>query len=283
MQRSSFLDEWKSALKSTGIAADDIVYIASDAAYLLAEANRCYGIQTSVERDEFLHGLVDVLQEVVGSGGTLLFPVFTWGFCKGEAFDQRYTKGEVGALNNWILSNRRDFRRTQHPMYSFMVWGERAAELLALDNVDAWDEQSPFAYLHRHGGKMLLVNVSLQRAFTFMHYVERSIKVPYRYLKNFRGSYTDESGHTEERKYILYVRDLAIVLQEKLPDTMLENPGAMLSQRWRGGTLKRIDLSWAYDIVKDDLLNRAGEQCYRFENYRIDWMGGATHEDDLGH
>jgi hypothetical protein len=283
VHRGAFFDEWKSTLQRIGIERGDMVYVASDATYLLAAARKRWGTQEPFDREEFLHSFVDDLQNAVGDAGTLLFPVFTWRFCRGEAFDQRKTTGEVGALNNWVLANRRDFRRTRHPMYSFMVWGRGAEELLALDNVDAWDEKSPFAYLHTHGGKMLLVNVSLQRAFTFMHYVERSIKVPYRYLKSFRGNYTDENGCTEERSYVLYVRDLAIISEEKLSDAMLEGPGAMVSGEWSGGILKSIDLSHAYDIVKDDLLNCGGGQCYRFENYQIDWMRGATHEDDLGH
>ncbi len=283
MPRYDYLDEWKAVLRKLGIGRGDMLYIASDATLLLTEARKHCSVRTAQERTEFLHAFVNVLQEVVGSEGTLLFPVFTWTFCKGNAFDIRTTKGEVGALNNWVLGNRKDFRRTQNPMYSFMVWGEAAETLLALDNADAWDETSPFAYLHRHGGKMLLLNVSLQRAFTFMHYVERSIKVPYRYLKNFRASYTDEEGKTEKRSYVLYVRDLSIVSHEKLEDSMLEEPGAMIGEMWGDLSVRRIDLPWAYNIVKDDLLCYGGAQCYQFANYQLDWKRGATHEDDLGH
>lgn len=283
MQRYACLDEWKMVLKKLGIGRGDILYIASDATLLLAEARRCYHVRMPQEREEFLHAFVDVLQKVVGPTGTLLFPVFTWAFCRGKHFDVRVTKGEVGALNNWVLAQRKEFRRTQNPMYSFMVWGGAAKELLALSDIDAWDETSPFAYLHRHGGKMLLLHVSLQRAFTFMHYVERSIKVPYRYLKNFRADYTDENGNTEERSYILYVRDMSIISHENLPDVLLETPGAMRMEKWGNLTVKSIDLPWAYDIVKEDLLQHGGVHCYQFENYQIDWERGATHGDDLGH
>ena len=43
-----------------------------------------------------------------------------------------------------------------------------------------------------------------------MHYVEEKIRVPYRYMKEFVGSYVDESGLEEQRKYSMYVRDLQI-------------------------------------------------------------------------
>lgn len=272
----------KDTLATLGIGKGDILYIASDATLLLMEARKKYGVKTGKERDAFLNSFVDALQECVGTEGTLLFPVFTWEFCRGNGFDVRSTPGEVGALNNWVLSKRMDFRRTRHPLYSFMVWGSEAETFLAMDNVDAWDEKSPFAYLHHNNGKMLLLNVSLQRAFTFMHYVGRSIRVPYRYLKNFRGLYTDVNGETTERSYVMYVRDLDIVSQEYEPEEMLEKPGAMRAAVWENLTLKCIDLPMAYDIVKDDLMNHGGKQCYHFENYVIDWLKGATHEDDLG-
>lgn len=283
MDCRKWLDSWKAALTDVGVARGDILYVASDAALLLAEARRNYGIKTAQDKDTFLHSVVDILQETVGSEGTLLFPVFTWDFCRGKGFDVRTTKGEVGALNNWILTQRNDFRRTQHPLYSFLVWGKEAEPLLALNNIDAWDERSPFAYLHRHHGKMLLLNVSLQRGFTFMHYVERMLRVPYRYLKNFHGSYTDSGGETQERSYIMYVRDLAVLSHERLPDEMLEEPGVMTAGRWGKLTVKQIDLSRAYDVLADDLLHHGGRQCYHFENYILDWNKGATHEDDLGH
>lgn len=272
----------KKNLTALRIGKGDILYVASDATLLLTEARKKYGVKTGKERDAFLNSFIDALQECVSTEGTLLFPVFTWEFCRGHGFDIRKTPGEVGALNNWVLSKRSDFRRTQHPLYSFMVWGAEAETLFAMENVDAWDEKSPFAFLHHYNGKMLLINVSLQRAFTFMHYVGRSIRVPYRYLKNFRGLYTDINGKTAKRNYIMYVRDLDIVSHEYEPEEMLEMPGAMRTIPWGSLTLKCIDLPKAYDIVKDDLLNNGGRQCYHFENYSIDWSKGATHEDDLG-
>lgn len=283
MQRYDCLEKLKKVLKHLGVERGDMLYIASDATLLLAEARKYYGVKTAQEREAFLHALVNVLQEAVGAAGTLLFPVFTWAFCRGEPFDVRVTKGEVGALNNWVMAHRKEFRRTQNPMYSFMVWGGEAENLLALSDVDAWDETSPFAYLHHHGGRMLLLHVSLQRAFTFMHYVERALKVPYRYLKNFRADYTDENGKTEKRSYILYVRDRSIVSHEKLPDAMLETPGAMLKEKWGNLLVKSIDLPRAYDIIKEDLLQCGGRYCYQFENYQIDWKRGATHGDDFSH
>ncbi len=271
----------KKALAELHIEYGDIVYIASDVTLLLAEARKKYHVKTAEQRDEFLNEFIDMLQEVVGDQGTLLFPVFSWDFCRGNGFDARTTMGEVGALNNWILNNRADFARTQHPIYSFMVWGGQSNSLLAMDNVDAFGEDSPFAYLHYHSGKMLLLNVSLQRSFTFMHYVEESVRVPYRYMKNFRGLYKDVKGDTSEKSYTMYVRDLEIESCEYIPDEMLEEKKIVNTAQLENIIFKVFSLVDAYPIVADDLLHNHGSKCYKFTNYRLEWGEGATHPDDI--
>lgn len=279
---AEFLSGLRKCLLRLGVEKGDSLYIASDAARLIVEVKRQYGMRTGQQRNEFLSMLVDTLQNLVGAEGTVLFPTFSWDFCRGKGFDRRSSLGEVGALNNWILQNRKDFKRTQHPLYSFLVWGKEAEALADFDNSDAWGTDSPFGWMHRQGGKMLLLDVSLQRGFTFMHYVEESVRVPYRYFKNFRGSYTDLDGMTTERSYVMYVRDLSIISQEYLPDSFLENAGVMRGRSCGNLTMKVIDLAKAYEVVANDLRNHNGEHCYRFEDYAIDWNRGATHEDDLG-
>ena len=282
MAYEEMLTSLPNAMKQAGIGKGDMVYIASDASLLLMEARKKCEVKTASQRNKFLHCFIDTLQEIVGEQGTLLFPVFSWSFCRGESFDIRHTPGEVGALNNWVLEHRQDFRRTKHPLYSFMVWGHGANALVNLENMDAWGSDSPFAYLHENDGKMLLLNVTLQRGFTFMHYVEESVKVPYRYQKNFRGSYTDDQGLTCIRSYTMYVRDLAISSQEYAPDTMLEDKGIVKISKWGEMTLKGFNLAESFPVVADDLRHNGGRMCYKFANYELVWDKGATHADDIG-
>lgn len=277
-----YFHEFEKQLYGLNIQRGDTLYIASDVSLLLSEARKNFGIKTKLQRDEFLNQLIHTYQQVVGQAGTLMVPVFTWDFCRGKEFDYRNTKSETGALSNWILENRADFSRTNHPMYSFMVWGKDQLMLTNMDNKDAWSENSPFAYLHTKKAKLLLLNVSLQRGFTFLHYIGRSIRVPYRYMKDFRGTYIDKDGVKSVRVYSMYVRDLAIESKEYLPDTFLEEAGVMNSRSYGKINLKVVDLAEAYNIVKNDLLNNQGKNCYIFYNYQIDWTKGATHDDETG-
>ena len=276
-----FFDGLVAALRAQGVGTGDMIYITSDVTGLMNTARKRFGVRTAVERDAYLDAFVNALQSLVTMEGTLLFPAFTWSFCKGKPFDIRRTYSQVGALNNWILMHRDDFRRTKHPLYSFLVWGKRSADLLALENRDAFGNDSPFSYIHRHHGKLLLFDVNLQRGFTFMHYVEESIRVPYRYLKAFRGRYTDAGGNTDERIYTMYVRDLDIVSQEYLRDSFPEERGLLLRFSWQDLTLGVLDLAMAYSLYCDDFRMHGGRECYHFTNYAIDWTNPPTHEDDL--
>lgn len=270
---------WQQAIKDLGIKSGDIVYVASDITLPLCNAYK-EGVRTKSDRDNYLHELINMLQGVIGSEGTLLFPVFTWAFCRGKGFDAKTTLGEVGSLNNWILQNRTDFIRTRHPIYSFMVWGRAADLLAALDNISGWGDNSPFAYLHYNGGKMLYINVSLQRGLTFMHYVEETEKVPYRYTKAFRGSYTDSRGKTTEKIYTMYVRDLAIQSAEYMPDEFLLHSGIMQEKFVQDISLKSLNLNAAYEPLRKDLLENGAENFYKFTDYKLNWET-KTHEDDF--
>lgn len=275
------IEDCKKGLQDLGIKKGDVVYVGSDITQLLVALRKKENLTTKEQQNAFLHELVDTLQEAVGEEGTLLFPVFTWSFCKGKPFDVKKTPGVVGVLNNWVLKNREDFRRTAHPIYSFMVWGKDADLLVSLDNQESWGIDSPFAYLRDAHAKLLLLNVSLQRAFTFMHFVEQSVEVPYRYHKYFLGSYTDGKGRTTNRCYSMYVRDLDIIAEEYLPDSWMEEAGLMQGVHTEDVTLKVLDLAGAYPVVADDLLHNGGGNCYHYGNYEIDWEKGRTHEHEV--
>lgn len=271
----------REVIRKLGVSNGDIVYVASNITLFMHVARKQYGVQTDEDKEKFLNCFIDILKEFVTESGTLLFPTYTWTFCRDHFFDRRQTKSEVGALNNWILEERKDFVRTKHPIYSFMVWGKDKQYLTELDNEDSWGIGSPFEYLYHNKAKMLLLDVHLRQCFTFMHYVEECIKVPFRYFKNFRGRYVDTDGSETERSYTMFVRDLDIESDINEPDSMLIEPGVMKESVWNGIKLRLVDLAASYEIYSKDLLENGGLQCYRFKNYALDWKSPQTHVDDL--
>lgn len=276
-----WLEDFKDTCHALGICKGDIVYISSDITMLMYRVSKTYGIKTKEAKKEFLNRFVDTLKEMVGDEGTLLVPMFTWSFCRGVDYDTRKTPGEVGVLGNWILENRADFRRTKHPLYSFMVTGKDAKLLYDMENKIAWGEDSPFAYMHHNHAKNLLLNVSLERCFTFTHYVEQCLKAPYRYLKDFVGTYIDDEGNKTQRTYSMFVRDLDIDSKQVTPDNCLDEAGVAVTKEFDHNTLKLVELEKAYPVVVDNYLNHNGSDWYDFGDYVIDWKAGQTHPDDL--
>ncbi len=265
---------WKQfhdTLDELGIGKGDILYVGSDIAAVIVQASRELEFRSKQEQTEYLNTLIDEIQKHVTESGTLLFPVYSWEICRGGDFDYYKTQGEVGSLNNFILNNRKDFVRTRHAIYSFMVWGRDAKMLYEMNNQEAWGKASPFYYIHQNGGKEFDINVSAFRSMTFKHYVEMSVKVPYRYPKYFICNYTDENGVTEERTYSMYVRDLAVKMKSSQDNPFFLEKGVAKTVDFQGCPFNVIDLKGAYEVLKDDLLNNGGQNVYHFENYSIDW------------
>lgn len=276
-----YFEEFKNCLWEYGIKKGDVVYVSSDVKPFLWYVGREFGIKKRSEQFLLLDKLIDSIQEVVGVEGTLLFPNYTWSFCRGEVFDYKKTQGEIGILGNYILNNRSDFYRTQHPIYGFMVWGKDALYLRNLPNQDSWGDASPFAYLHRKNAKQLNLGVSMSNCLTFLHYVEQCINVPYRYKKYFMSNYIDEYGVEEVRVYSMYVRDTGIDSYVTLPQEYFCKEKVISQEVFKGWEITFMELEDVYEAIEDDLRNKQGEHIYHFDNYKINWNVKQTHCDEI--
>ena len=160
-----------------------------------------------------MNDLLDTFIDRLGEEGTLLLPTYNWDFCHGETFDYRNTLGQTGSLGNVALK-RDDFKRTQHPIYSFAVWGRDQSLLCQLQNKSAFGGDSPFAYFELVHAKNVFIGLTMIKGYTFDHYIEqKSNMVKYRYDKLFKSNYIDESGNVSNRAYSMFVRKLSINTQ----------------------------------------------------------------------
>ena len=187
-------------LQGVGVEKGDIIDVSSDMANVLLYCRRI-GVRLVPDH------LIDSLHELVGPEGTVMIRTFTWDFCHGEPFDFRTSPSRVGALGNAAMK-RADFKRTGHPIYSWMVWGKRAGELLQMDQPNAFGPGSVFDFLDINHAKQLTLGNTSSDSTTQMHHVEAACKVPYRFDKPFTGEYTDYSGNTCLKTYSMHVRPL---------------------------------------------------------------------------
>lgn len=265
---NDYIASIKEQILSMGVQSGDILYVSSDMAGILKRAQIDLGFRDKEGREQFLNALIDMLKDMVGSEGTLLFPMYNWDFCKGVRFCMKTTRSKVGALNNFILENRNDFKRTRHPLYSFMVAGKDADYLCSLDNQEAFGPNSPFAYLDKRPSKQLALGVDMAGGITFFHYVEQLNNAPYRYHKIFIGEYEDLSGITEIRAYSQYVRDLSIDYEYILADDFLKRKAGLVKKQINGWQASVIILSDVKKAITDNLLDGA-EEIYRIKNYDV--------------
>ena len=255
MDVSEFIEIINEDLLKKTIKSGDIIYVASDMVGVFSAAKSC-GVQTGKkERELICDELINSLIELVGQNGTVLIPVFSWDYCKGIPFDYRHSKGKTGILGNYILNCRNDFRRTRHPIYSFMVWGKYSDLLVSFNNQDSWGKDSPFEFLYGNHAKQLNINVTMNHCLTMVHYVEQKLNVPYRYEKHFINYYIGLDGKKVRGDYSMFVRNLDYHFKTALPESFFEYKLFYKKYEGHGLFVSVSDIEKVCDVLEEDLKN----------------------------
>lgn len=246
----SKIEQYLAPIRELGIEQGDVLFVSSDIKRLLFGYYEKYDEMLSVD------DIIYYLQQLVGEKGTLLFPTYNWGFCRGVAWDYYKTKCETGSLGTVALK-RKDFKRTQHPIYSYSVWGKDQEFLCNKTNISSFGADSVFAYLAEKHAKNLIIDVNFTHCLTFVHYVEQnSGLVTYRYEKNFTALYRDSQGVESTRTYSMFVRDLDL--------DVVNDFDPMEKQLLERGIAKRIHI----DDVPITLLDMHGAIASIFEDIK---------------
>lgn len=250
--------EYKELVDQLNVKKGDRIWLSSELIKLVLQFKKA-GIKFDGNE------LINAFQNQVGSEGTIIIPVFTFDFSNKGYYDIKKTKGTTGALGNIALA-REDFRRTQHPMHSFMVWGKDRDELASIKNRNSFGNDSPFGYCVGKHVKQIILGTDYVHAMTFVHYAEVVCNVPYRFPKSFRGLYVDECGHEEEREYDYAARKLEIEPEERFNKIgeILENKG--ISQKLLFGGLEcyNIDLASSFPVICEDIIHNMCRNIYDF-------------------
>ncbi len=199
--------------------------------------------------------LMEVIEEKIGQEGTILIRTFNWDFCHGKEFNVKTTPSQVGELGN-IFLNRDDYRRTRHPIYSWMVKGKYMQKLCDLDNTCSFGKGSPWDFFEKKNAKMIILGNTRALGLTCLHHIEQELQMPYRYEKNFEALYTDEKGITEKKIYSMYVRklDRQVLFDDKnVRMNLIQND--LMDERLLDGYLKIATLNYkdVYNRIHSDL------------------------------
>ena len=150
--------------------------------------------------------VINVMHELVGSDGTVLFPNFNFtSWAEQHYFDILETPSKMGAITE-NARMRPDTKRTPHPMYSFAVLGHRAEQFAACEDVEAYGPNSTFALFHKTNGTIISIGLDFNSTFSMHHYIEYNVGCDYRRVKEFTGIYIGYDRKPQIKTYTMFVR-----------------------------------------------------------------------------
>ncbi|MEG2623286.1 MAG: AAC(3) family N-acetyltransferase [Clostridia bacterium] len=177
-------DEIHEALLALNAQDCDVLFVHSDISFGLP--NRSY------KRKEYLGKLFDIIIEL--GVQTVVFPTFTYSFCNSEVYDVNNSATSMGALNEYARKQA-DAVRSLDPLLSVVAFGEQRERLTqgACDN--SLGHGSILDKLHHTSNvKFLFFGAEFSNSFTYVHYVEKMMNVPYRFDMVFDGTIVDHDG-----------------------------------------------------------------------------------------
>ncbi len=177
----------KEALRAADAAECDVLYIHTDMTFGLP----------AMKRGELLAALLDCLESL--GVRTLVFPAFTFSFCNNEPFDARNSRTPMGALNEYARRTGRGVRSAD-PLLSIYALGD-PLDLTENLGPSSIGENSSYDRLHKCGREVrfLFFGADMRECFTYTHYMEAIIGVPYRYDREFTGTIIDGAERREAR------------------------------------------------------------------------------------
>lgn len=183
-------------LKTVGADKCDILFAHTDVSFGIPNA--------ALKRKQYLDALYESLLFL--NVGTLMFPSFTYSFCNNENYDVRNSKTSMGALIEHIRK-KDGVKRSLDPLLSMIAIGKQ--EDIVDGNVGnhSLGKDSVFNRLHNSSNaKFLFFGADFTEYFTYVHYVEKMLNVPYRFDKAFSGKIIDYSGNEYDDTHYIHTQ-----------------------------------------------------------------------------
>jgi aminoglycoside 3-N-acetyltransferase len=228
-----------------------------------ADLTRLALITRRKKRDFEIDRFITNLKQCLGKGGTLVIPSFNFNLHNDEYYNPTKTLPITGALAVAALK-RPEFFRTKNPLHSFLVWGEHAEALAALNNKSSFSADSPFAFMNENHATMLLIDTSVSAAFTFVHHVEEMEKVHYRKYKTIGINFDENTGNAIRKEYLLYAKKPGWTMDLAGLETLLTEKQIARKLLINQVPFTLVALHEAYPIIRDDIRGNKSKSLARF-------------------
>lgn len=232
------------ALRAVGAQDADVLFIHTDLTFGMPDMTRT--------RRELMTGM---LKAVLALGvGTICVPTFTFSFPNGRDYDVRKSRSRMGAFNEY-LRKQPEAVRSIDPLMSVALLGDKKYLVTDIGH-ESIGRDCTFDLLHREQGTVKFVFLGTQPAacFTYTHYMEHQLQVPYRYNRPFTGKITTTDGKMYEDTYQLYVRYQGVEPTSRDDfEQLLLSSGAMQKAPCGDGFVYCVEESAAYEAFMEQM------------------------------
>jgi len=148
-----------------------------------------------------------VLFELVGTGGGVIVPTFTYSFTKGEVYDVQNTKSTVGDFTNYFLTLD-DCYRNLEPNFSMAGVGKNIQKIICRNRSLTFGKNSIYEKIEEADVLFLLLGINWDQGLSYFMHLEASYGVEYRYNKVFDGETIDYDRRLIKDKATHFVRNI---------------------------------------------------------------------------
>ena len=233
------------ALAAVGLRRGDVVFSHSNVGF--------FGIpESGKDPDSVFKTIYGAFRQVIGEEGTLVVPAYTYSFCVMKPFDPDNTPSTCGLFTE-LVRLQPDARRSLDPIFSVAAIGRLSDELTRDAPAECFGPDSFWArFLEKDG---IICNLNFDASSTFIHFVEKSLGVPYRYDKLFTGDLIVR-GHRWKSSAIYSVQDLSnpstVVAPEPF-DQLARERGLAKSAPVGRGSVVAIRAADCFQLLRNQL------------------------------
>ncbi len=252
--------EYLTLASSLHLKGDEVIFLSADLTRL---AMLCAKNKVQFKADEFIQSFMHQLPS-----GTLVIPTYTDNLTDGMTFDVLKSKPNIGAIAVRAFQHS-SFFRTSDPFHSMAVWGKHLQPFKEITDNHTFGKNSAFGVLHQLNAKMVMIDLTLNQNFTFLHYCEESANVFWRKLVKHKMNIVNEEGAMIEKEFWFYTRKLGYQNALDPLEKILTHEGYITSFDWKGVSIKTLDFSPVFDRILMDIKNNKGRSFRRFSVYEF--------------
>lgn len=194
----------RSALFEVGADQCETLFIHSDIMF-----GRPVG---GIKRKVFLGILFEQIREL--GVQNIIVPTFTYSFCNNETYDVCNSVTSMGAFNEYVRKLDERYR-TEDPLLSVSVPAALKSRFDHVSNHSLGTGSALDILHHMDDVKFLFFGAEMGDCFTYVHYVEKMMDVPYRFDMAFSGEVVYPDGIRKQRRQTIHTQCAGVRLPSK--------------------------------------------------------------------